>query len=122
MEGPFDQGLAILNQFIEIDLRRAEGAGENWKETSRKNTAVNNIVRSWRKKLVQEHRRNSKSVSSNSSIINVATFNTLTKYLLATSIMDELEKHFCYFFYALELTSSFVCVRINRMICIINSI
>lgn len=27
MEGPFDQGLAILNQLIEIDLRRAEGAG-----------------------------------------------------------------------------------------------
>jgi len=27
MEGPFDQGLAFLNQLIEIDLRRAEGAG-----------------------------------------------------------------------------------------------
>ena len=26
-EGPFDQSLAILNQLIEIDLRRAEGAG-----------------------------------------------------------------------------------------------
>ena len=45
---------------------------ENWKEINRKNTAVNNIVGSWRKKLVVEHRRNRESGNNTRSIIEVA--------------------------------------------------
>ena len=45
---------------------------ENWKEIYGKNTAVNNIVGSWRKKLVVEHRRNRESGNNTRSIIEVA--------------------------------------------------
>jgi len=45
---------------------------ENWKETSGKTSAVNNIVGSWRKKLVLEHRRNRESGTNTASIIDVA--------------------------------------------------
>ena len=57
------------NKLYSRDTRRKY---ENWKETSRKDTAVNNLVGGWRKKLVVEHRRNREAFPCTSSIFEVS--------------------------------------------------